>query len=159
MTAFTGRDFALSIGYGAGASTFERVGRATSKTYNSTLDTIDVTADDSPGQRREYIESYIGDTFSFSVFTGTDAARASVIDDLEVFYNTPSSQAQIERKITVELVRPKSDAASVAQIRTYVFDAIITGFNREGTNDAAVSFSIDLQVTGDVTITDAAAPV
>lgn len=158
MTAFSGQNTVLSIGYGAGTTPTITIGRVTTKTLNSTLDNIDVTADDSAGQIREYIETFIGQTLSFSAYTGKDSARAAAVDDLEEFFYDPTAQTQTDRVIRVKLTRPKSAVGGppeVAQTRSYEMDVLISSLNLEAPHDGAVSFSFEGNSTSAVTITDA----
>mgnify|MGYP000347897233 CR=1 FL=1 len=154
MTTFAGKDTVLEFSYGAATSDFQIAGRCTSKTLNSTMDNIDVTADDSPGNIREFLETFIGQTVNFAVYTGKDVDRAGAIDELEKFLYDPSTQSQDDRKLTVKLTRPVSAAA--ATNRTYVMDLLPSSWNIEMPSDGAVTLTMDGNVTSAVTITDTA---
>lgn len=151
---FAGKDTVLEFGYGSGASTFKVAGRCTSKALNSTMDSIDVTADDSPNNMREFLETFIGQTLNFAVYTGKDVARAGAIDELEVFLNDPSSQTMTDRTLTIQLTRPVS--AAVPTNRVYTMDILPTSWNIDMPSDGAVTLTMDANTTSAVDITDTA---
>ena len=151
---FAGKDTVLEFGYGAGATVFKVAGRCTSKALNTTMDSIDVTADDSPNNMREFLETFIGQTLNFAVYTGKDVARAGAVDELEKFLNDPSTQTQTDRTMTVRLTRPVSAVA--ATNREYVMDILPSSWNIDMPSDGAVTITIDANTTSAVVITDTA---
>ncbi len=151
---FAGKDTVLEFGYGAAASTFLVAGRCTSKALNTTMDSIDVTADDSPNNMREFLETFIGQTVNFAVYTGKDIARAAAIDALELFLNDPSTQTETDRTLTIRLTRPVS--AAVPTNREYVMDVLPSSWNIDMPSDGAVTITIDGNTTSAVVITDTA---
>ena len=150
---FAGKDTVLEFGYGAGAVTFLVAGRCTSKALNTTMDSIDVTADDSPNNMREFLETFIGQTINFAVYTGKDIARAAAIDALELFLNDPATQTKTDRTLTVRLTRPVSGASDTNRI--YTMDVLPSSWNIDMPSDGAVAVTIDGNTTSAVVITDA----
>ena len=152
--AFAGKDTIMEFGYGSGATVFKVVGRCTAKAISSTLDSIDATSDDSPGNIREYVETFIGQTVNFAANTGKDVARSATADELELFLYDPSTQTQTDRTITVRLTRPVS--AAVATNRTYVMDVLPSSWNIDAPYDGLVTVTIDGNTTSAVVVTDTA---
>lgn len=151
MTAFTGKDVALEISYDLDTPVYVRLGRCTAKSRSLTVDTIDVTADDSPSSFREFIETFVGGSFSFSVYAGDDAARAAAIDDLDEFIKDPSAQSKTNRRVLLKTVRPKNGAAAT---RTETAEFILTSISEENPHDGAVAYSFEATQTSEPTITD-----
>lgn len=152
MTAFTGKDIALEISYDTGTPSYVRLGRCTSKSRSTNIDNIDVTADDSPGSFREYIETFTGGSLSFSVYPGEDAARGAAIDDLDEFIKDPSAQSKTERRVLLKTLRPKSGTSATRQ---EVAEFLLTSSSEEGPHDGAVAYSFEAIQTGPATLTDA----
>lgn len=154
--AFVGKNVALSISYNTTTPAYTLLGGCTTKSHSLTIDNVDVTSDDSPGSFREFVETYVGGSFSFSVYPGKDETRRAAVDALEEFIIDPSSQSKTNREVVLKVVRPKSDISGAAQTRTTVATYLITGISEEMPHDGAAAFSFEATQISESVITDAA---
>lgn len=149
VNQFTGQEVELAVSYDAG-TTYVVLGMMTNKGLDSTLDTIDVTADDSPSGYREKIQSFKTISLSGDCIVGKSATRGVAANDLERFFHDPSSKSLTDNAVYFRLTRPKGAATT----REYKGEYILTGVNVAFPADGACTMSITAESTGAIVITD-----
>lgn len=146
---YIGRDVIVSYSTDDSATaptTFERLGMVRDKEFGPEWETVDSTADTSPGQTRTYLTTFKNFNPSFSGVSSLDEATNNQ-EALEMHINNPAGGKptgwlKIERPISGD------------KVRSYVLPVIFSSFKLTGGYDAVVTWSLDTMSTGAVTITD-----
>jgi len=151
--AYLGRD--IAVYYSLSTSTTPpvdhvRLGMVRGKEFGPEWDTVDATADTSPGQIRQYLATFKNFNPSFDGVSSLDDADNQ--DALESHINAPPVASNSQPCGWIKIVRPR---AGTSVTRVYDVPVLFTSFRITGAYDDVSTWSMDTQSTGSVTITDA----
>lgn len=144
--AKTGAELAISFAIGCPSSdpktlTFLDVGMARSKSFNTSIDTIDVTADKSLGDRRAFIPSYKTDTIDVDGISYQDAIYNQKVLRNHIKFGDAGGPTAGKPFLWIMLVHPVYE-----QVEYY--PVIASSWDDTGTYDDAVQWSTSFSSAG-----------
>lgn len=150
MTAFTGRDTIIEYAIAAedanpAGLTFKRLGMMRGKSMKFSWDTVDTTADSSPGKTKTSLTTYKGVEFSGDGVSYTDETHNQ--SEFKAHVISPSSVAGYQPKVWLKMTDASGDE--------YLGPFIVTEWSDDRPHAEAATWSMTASSNGDVTYTPA----
>ena len=125
-----------------------RLGALRGKGLETSWETTDVTADDSPSNQTEELVTFVSTTLSLDgISRGAEVANQ---DTLEDYVNNAAGAANFQPKGWVRVTRPSQSGGNSSKI--YTFPCLFTTFSIDAPYDGGVTYSCEVTSQGQVDI-------
>lgn len=126
-----------------------RLGALRGKGLETSWDTTDVTADDSPDNQTEELVTFVSTSLSLDgISRGAEIANQDVLED---YVNNAANVARFQPRGWVRVTRPSAYQGATSKI--YTFPCLFTSFSIDAPYDGGVTYSSEATSQGRVAIT------
>lgn len=125
-----------------------RLGALRGKGLETSWDTTDVTADDSPSNQTEELVTFISTTLNLDgISRGAEIANQDVLED---YVNNAGDVARFQPKGWVRVTRPSAFEGNSSKV--YTFPCLFINFSIDAPYDGGVTYSSEVRSQGKVDI-------
>lgn len=149
---YVGRDVVVEVYLDctetAPTSGWLRLGALRGKGLETSWDTTDVTADDSPANQTEELVTFVNTTLSLDgISRGAEVANQDALED---YVNNAAGAANFQPRGWVRVTRPSQKGGNSSKV--YTFPCLFTSFSIDAPYDGGVTYSSEVTSQGAVDI-------